>query len=126
MSKFKAWVKAKTKVLKQQITILYYIIRHPKIPFYARIPAILALIYFASPIDLIPDFIPIIGFLDDLAVLAFFIFLTYKLTPKAIIDECKEQALNGRGDIPSKWYYAVPIIIIWLALIFLVIWRLFF
>ena len=78
--------------------------------------------YALSPIDLIPDFIPVAGYLDDLILLPALAALTIKLIPREIFEECRAQAegmwANGK---PKKWYYALPIIIFWLIIIFLII-----
>jgi uncharacterized membrane protein YkvA (DUF1232 family) len=87
----------------------------------------LAIGYTLSPINLIPDFIPIIGYLDDLLIVPFLIFLSMKLIPKEIMYECREEAKDlWKNGKPKKWYYAIPIIIIWLLIIFIIIKNIFF
>ena len=83
--------------------------------------------YALSPIDLIPDFIPILGYLDDLIILPFLIFWSIKLIPKEVMDECKEQAKDlWKDGKPKKWYYAIPIIVIYILIIFFVLKSIFF
>ena len=80
--------------------------------------------YALSPIDLIPDFIPILGYLDDLILLPLMIMLCVKLIPKEIMRECEEQALdmwaNGK---PKKWRYAIPIIAVWVIVIGFIVYK---
>ena len=80
------------------------------------------MVYALSPIDLIPDFIPVAGYLDDLILLPALAALTIKLIPREIFEECRAQSegmwANGK---PKKWYYDLPIIIFWLIIIFLII-----
>lgn len=75
-------------------------------------------VYAVSPIDLIPDFIPILGYLDDIIILPALIALTLKLIPKEIFEKCRIESegmwMNGK---PKKWYYAMPFVLIWLAVI---------
>ena len=86
-----------------------------------------AVIYALSPIDLIPDFIPVIGYLDDLILLPLLVALTLKLIPDETFERCREQArqMYQQGMI-KHWYYMLPIILIWAILILLVGTLLFF
>ncbi|MDR0374512.1 MAG: DUF1232 domain-containing protein [Treponema sp.] len=93
----------------------------------AKVVILIAIGYALSPIDLIPDFVPILGYIDDLIILPFLIFISLKLIPPEIMEECKEQAKdiweNGK---PKKWRYAIPIIIIYLLIIFIIVKIVFF
>jgi uncharacterized membrane protein YkvA (DUF1232 family) len=83
--------------------------------------------YALSPIDLIPDFIPVLGYLDDLIIVPFLIYVSLQLIPKTIMDECRKQAKDlWKNGKPKKWYYAVPIVFIWVLLLFIVIKHIFF
>jgi uncharacterized membrane protein YkvA (DUF1232 family) len=67
-----------------------------------------------SPIDLIPDFIPVLGYIDDMIILPLLITLAVRLIPRNIMDECLEQAKNVWADgKPKKWYYSIPVIGLW-------------
>ena len=93
--------------------------KHRKTPVLAKIFAALAVLYALSPVDLIPDFIPVIGCLDDLFLVPALIAASVKLIPSEVWEECRKNAKNMA--LSGKWYYAVPVVLIWLFLIFLVI-----
>jgi uncharacterized membrane protein YkvA (DUF1232 family) len=114
--------KEKARELKFNISALYLAYKRKDVPILAKFLIIITVGYALSPIDLIPDFIPILGYLDDLIILPLLIFLSLKLIPKEIMDECKEQAKNiWKAGKPKKWYYAIPIIIIYLLVMFIII-----
>ena len=120
-------LKIKAKELKYNLSALYLAYRRKDIPILAKILIIITIGYALSPIDLIPDFIPVIGYLDDLIILPFLIFLSLKLIPKEIMEECKEQAKDlWKDGKPKKWYYAIPIILMYLLIIFIIIKNIFF
>ena len=120
-------IKTKTKELKYDLSALYLAYKRKDVPIVAKVIIITAVVYALSPIDLIPDFIPILGYLDDLIIIPFLIFIALKLIPKNVMTECREQAKDLWEDgKPKKWYYAIPIILIWLLIIFVVIKIIFF
>ncbi len=75
-----------------------------------------------SPIDLIPDFIPVLGYLDDVILLPVMIALTIKMIPHDIFEQCQKEAQGmwGNGK-PKKWYYAIPILLIWILVIGIIV-----
>ena len=79
------------QTIKQEIAVYQLVLRHPRTPWHARIILGLAVAYFLSPIDLIPDFIPILGQLDDLLIVPGLFALALKLIPKDVVTECREQ-----------------------------------
>jgi len=120
-------LKLKTKELKMNLSALYLAYKRKDVPFYAKIIIILAVGYALSPIDLIPDFIPIIGYLDDLLIVPFLVFVSLKLIPNKIMEECREQAQDlWKGGKPKKWYYAIPIVLIYLLVIVVIVRIIFF
>jgi uncharacterized membrane protein YkvA (DUF1232 family) len=120
-------IKEKTKKLKYDLSALYLAYKRKDVPILAKIFIILAIGYALSPIDLIPDFIPILGLLDDLLIVPFFVFMSLKFIPKHIMEECREQAKNlWKDGKPKKWYYAIPIILIWVIIIAIIIRTIFF
>lgn len=119
-------LKDKAKSIKILIPALFIALKKKETPVLAKILAGITVGYALSPIDLIPDFIPILGYLDDLIILPLLASITIKLIPKEVMELCKEEAAelwsNGR---PKKWYYALPIILIWVIIIILLISALF-
>ena len=83
--------------------------------------------YALSPIDLIPDFIPLLGYLDDVIILPALITVTIRLIPKDVFAQCRTEAEgiwnNGK---PKKWYYAIPVVLIWLIIVWLIVRTIFF
>jgi len=115
-------LKEKLLELKQYITALYPAYKRKDVPILAKILIALIIVYALSPIDLIPDFIPILGYLDDLIILPVLIYFVIKIIPKNILDECKEEAKDlWKNGKPKKWYYGIPFIIIWVFVIILII-----
>jgi uncharacterized membrane protein YkvA (DUF1232 family) len=127
MLKFLEEFKAKLDELKYDLSALYLAYKRKDVSIYAKTIIIIAIVYALSPIDLIPDFIPILGYLDDILIVGFLTYLSLKLIPKEIIDECREQAKDlWKDDKPEKWYYAIPIIMFYLLIIFLIVGIIFF
>ena len=95
--------------------------------FAAALLAGVTVAYALSPIDLIPDFIPVLGYLDDLIILPAFIALTIHFIPKDLFEHYRREAEGMWADgKPRKWIYALPVIIIWLLLLWLIIKIIFF
>jgi uncharacterized membrane protein YkvA (DUF1232 family) len=117
-----ASLKEKARQLKYNLSALYLAYKRKDVPIYAKAILLITIGYALSPIDLIPDFIPVLGYLDDLIILPVLISLSIKLIPKYIFDECKEEARgmwdNGK---PKKWYYAIPIVVVWMVIIAVIV-----
>ena len=112
----------RAKKLKTDIPAVFLALKDKRTPWFAKIIAATVIIYALSPIDLIPDFIPIIGYLDDLIILPALITWCVKCIPIDVFDDCRRRSegLWGSGK-PEKWYYAVPFILIWVAVIVLIV-----
>lgn len=110
LKKIKAWAKR----LKRQIFILYYACKDDRVPWYAKVFIACVVAYAFSPIDLIPDFIPILGYLDDVILLPIGIMLALKMIPKDILSECEVKAkeLEGKSK-PRNWIAGSIIVLIW-------------
>ena len=122
MAKIKDKLKARAKKLKIDIPAVFIAMKHRKTPILAKILAGVTIAYALSPIDLIPDFIPIIGLLDDVILLPALIALIIKIIPVEVFDECREKSAGlWRDDKPKKWYFALPIVLIWLLLILVIV-----
>jgi uncharacterized membrane protein YkvA (DUF1232 family) len=112
----------RVKQLKQETYALYLAYKDPRVPWYARVWLALVVGYAFSPIDLIPDFIPILGYLDDLILIPAGIWLALKLIPPQVLDDCRAQAAEKlRENRPVSWGTAVLIITTWLILAALLI-----
>lgn len=115
-------LKQKASRLKKEIYSLYLAYRHPDTPWYAKVFAGMVLAYALSPIDLIPDFIPVLGYLDDLLLIPLGITIAIKMIPPNILDECRKQAKEEIDmGLSVKLIPVVIIVLIWLAVIFLII-----
>lgn len=114
MTRLRAWAKA----LKLDLLALYLAMQHPATPWYARLMAVIVVGYAFSPIDLIPDFIPVLGYLDDLLLLPLGIYITVRLIPAALWAECRERACTQADAAHPHGYIAtVIIVILWLVLL---------
>jgi uncharacterized membrane protein YkvA (DUF1232 family) len=107
--------------LMADIPAAFLAIKRKDTPLLAKILAGLAVAYALSPIDLIPDFIPVLGLRDDLILLPLLIDASFKLIPKNILNECRAQSAGmwAKGK-PKKWVYAIPIIVFWLLIVYIV------
>ncbi len=115
-------LKERAKKLKSDIPAIFLTLKDKDTPILAKIMAVITVGYALSPIDLIPDFIPVLGYLDDVILLPAFIALTIKLVPKEVWERNRKKAEHFWDDgKPKKWYYAIPIVVIWFLLIWLII-----
>ncbi len=113
--------KEKVKRLKTDVYALYLAFKDRRTPWYTKAFIILIVAYALSPVDLIPDFIPVIGYLDDLILVPAGIYLAIKMVPGEVLAECRRRAISEKLDTRSKWIAAAVIIFIWLLVLFLVI-----
>ena len=115
-------LKDRARKLKSDIPAIFLALKDKETPVYAKILATITVAYALSPIDLIPDFIPVLGYLDDVLILPALSALTIKLIPKEKLEQYRTESEgmweNGK---PKKWYYAIPIVVFWIIIIFLVI-----
>ena len=122
-------LRQRARQLKIETYALYLAYRDPRVPLHARIFVACVVAYAFSPIDLIPDFIPVLGYLDDLVLVPLGISLAIKMIPDAVLTECrlKSQEVISQGK-PVNRVAAVIIVCIWLlawGLSGLLVWRLF-
>lgn len=115
-------IREKVKELKSDIPAVFLALKDKETPWYAKMIAAITVCYALSPIDLVPDFIPILGYLDDLIILPVLVSLTVKCIPQAVWERSQSASKgmweNGK---PKKWYCAIPIALIWLLIIWLFI-----
>ena len=117
MGRLERWARR----LKVEIYALYLAYRDPRVPWYARAFAALVVGYAFSPIDLIPDAIPILGYLDDLLIVPLGIALAIRMIPPPVLAECREEARNAE-DRPVNRVAAVVVVTIWIALAASAVW----
>lgn len=115
-------IKERAKQLKTDIPAVFLCMKSKDTPLVAKILAGIAIAYAFSPIDLIPDFIPVLGYLDDIILLPALIALTIKFIPKDVFDRYRKEAEGlWKNEKPKKWYYAIPIALIWLLILWLIV-----
>ncbi|MDO6389643.1 YkvA family protein [Pontibacter sp. BT731] len=108
--------KATVRKLKEDIYTLYLAYRDPRVPFFAKVVLILTVAYAFSPIDLIPDFIPVLGYLDDLILLPLGIWLSLKLLPAEVVQEYRAKARQQLLERKPNYIMAAVIVLAWLLL----------
>lgn len=109
--------KQRARQLKVETYALYLAYRDPRTPWYARLWAACVVAYAFSPIDLIPDPIPVIGYLDDLVLVPLGIMLALKMIPPPVLAECREKAQAAMSqDRPPNWLAASTVIATWILL----------
>ena len=106
-------LKARAKTLKSEIHALYLAARDPRTPWYAKLLIASVVAYALSPIDLVPDFVPVLGYLDDLLLLPMGIYLALKLIPEEVLIDARGRAAELPGNLPKRWSAALFIIILW-------------
>jgi len=125
MSRLWERLRDRARALKLEVYALLLAYRDPRVPWYAKAFAALVVAYALSPIDLIPDFIPILGQLDDLLLVPLGVWLAVRLIPRAVLEDCRARAreASDRGLI-KPWASVLLVAGIWLvalALIFLLV-----
>lgn len=115
-------LKEKAAGLKRDIPAVFLSLRHKETPMIAKVIAAVTIAYALSPVDLIPDFVPVLGYLDDLIILPALVALTIRLVPEDVMKQCQIQADGMWKDgKPKRWFYAIPILVIWLLVIYFII-----
>ena len=115
-------LKERASSLKKDIPAVFLALKAKETPILAKIVAFLTVAYALSPVDLVPDFIPVLGYLDDVLILPALVALTVKLIPKDIFERYRKEAEGMWEDgKPKKWYYAVPIVLLWVLIIYLIV-----
>jgi uncharacterized membrane protein YkvA (DUF1232 family) len=119
-----ARLKQRTRHLKEETFALYLAARHPDTPWYAKLFVAGIVAYALSPIDLIPDFVPILGYVDDLILIPIGIFLALKMVPPHVLNECRARAQEAMANgKPRSRVAAAIILIFWVALAVLcIVW----
>lgn len=114
----KLTLRQRADMLKTEIPAIFLALGKKETPQMAKITAALAVGYALSPIDLVPDFIPVFGYLDDILILPGLVYMSVRLIPKEVMEECRKEAAGlWVGGRPKKWFYALPVVIIWLLVL---------
>ncbi|WP_371371425.1 YkvA family protein [Sporomusa aerivorans] len=105
--------------LKNEIVTMYFVIKHPETPLYAKVLAAIIVGYALSPIDLIPDFVPILGWVDDVILLPLGIALVIKMILAKILEACREEATTNPPTIkPKIWVAAYVVVMLWFMILY--------
>lgn len=115
-------LKERAKKLKSDIPTVFLALKDQDTPVIAKIIAGVTVAYALSPIDLVPDFIPVLGYLDDVILLPALVAMTIKLIPKDIWERNRKlsEGLWENGK-PKKWYYGIPVVVIWGLIVLMVL-----
>ena len=111
----KSWARR----IKRDGVALWFAGKNPRTPWYAKALGVFVVAYALSPIDLIPDFIPVLGYVDDVMLLPALIWLTIRLLPPEVLAECRSQAeewMQTKGSKPSSRAGALLVVAVWLAM----------
>ena len=115
-------LKQRAKQLKSDIPAVFLALKDKETPWLAKIFAAITVVYALSPVDLVPDFVPVLGYLDDVILLPALVALTIKFIPKDVFEKHR-QAAEGlwKDGKPKKWYYGIPFVLIWVVVLALVV-----
>jgi uncharacterized membrane protein YkvA (DUF1232 family) len=117
MAQLRGWAEA----VKRDVVALYIAGRDPRVPWYVKLAAVAVAAYALSPIDLIPDFIPVLGYLDDVIILPVALLLVIKMIPAPLMAEFRQEA-QRRAERPTSRAGAILIVAIWIAAFVLAVW----
>jgi len=119
LERWRGWAKA----LKRETLALYLAMRDARTPWYAKLVAACVVAYALSPIDMIPDPIPVLGYLDDLVLIPLGVALVRWLIPPQVLADCREQADAGIDKkIRIGFVGAAVIVVLWIATVLLLVW----
>lgn len=113
-------LKQRAKHLKSEVVALYFAYRDSRVPWYAKLFIVFVVGYTLSPIDLIPDFIPVLGYLDDLVLVPLGVAMALKMIPGQVMEEARMKA-STLTTKPKNWFAAAVIIAIWTIIFGLVL-----
>ncbi len=118
-------LRRRARALKSDTYALYLAARHPGTPWNAKVLAAAVAAYAFSPIDLIPDLVPVLGYLDDLIIVPLGIAASIRLVPENVMSECRARAAQTlEGDRPVSRTAAVVVVVVWLAAAVLILYPL--
>jgi uncharacterized membrane protein YkvA (DUF1232 family) len=109
------------RAVKRDVLVVYLVARDSRVPWPVKVLAAAVAAYALSPIDLIPDFIPVVGYLDDLVIVPLGILAVVKLVPGEVLAELRNEATHRLVARPRSWAGAAVIIVLWLALLAIIV-----
>jgi len=109
------------RTIKSDAVAVWIAARDPRVPWYAKVVAAAVAAYALSPIDLIPDFVPVLGYLDDIVIVPAGILLTVRLIPDGLMDEFRAEAAQ-REERPTSRVAAASIVLLWVVALALTVW----
>lgn len=118
------WMKRRAKLLKSQVLAVHYAMEDERTPWYAKVLPLLAVALALSPLDLIPDFIPVLGLLDDLLLVPALLWLAIKLVPSHVMADARLRSIHEPLRLARSWATAAAIFGLWLAGLDAVLWLL--
>lgn len=111
-------MKEKTSELKKQVFALYLAYKKKETPLIAKVFTVIVVAYALSPVDLIPDFIPVLGYLDDFILIPMGVAIALKLILAEIMEECRKEAeMKLKNDIPEAKVAGVIIVMLWILIL---------
>ena len=115
-------LKERAKQLKTDIPTVFLALKDKETPVLANLFAAVTVVSALSPVDIVPDFIPVLGYLDDVILLPALVALTIKFIPKEVLEKNRTAAEGLWADgKPKKWYYGIPVVVIWVVIVGLII-----
>jgi uncharacterized membrane protein YkvA (DUF1232 family) len=117
LSRLKSWARS----IKRDVVAIWLAARDPRVPWYAKALAVVVAAYALSPVDLIPDFVPVLGYLDDLLLVPLGILLVIRLIPAELMAEFRREA-EQHAERPTSRIAAAAIVAIWLIVAGLILW----
>lgn len=115
-------LKARARILKRDVIALWFAYRDPETPWYAKIFCAVVVAYALSPIDLIPDFIPVLGYLDDLILIPAGIALALKMIPVEVMEKARLKADEQQmQEKPTNWVAGALILTVWALVLFFIL-----
>jgi uncharacterized membrane protein YkvA (DUF1232 family) len=117
VQRVREWARA----VKRDVLVVYLVARDSRVPWPVKVLAAAVAAYALSPIDLIPDFIPVVGYLDDLVIVPLGILAVVKLVPAEVLAELRKEAARRLAARPRSWAGAAVIVILWLVLLALLV-----
>ena len=113
IERIKGWARR----LKRELVAVYLAVRDPRTPWFAKVAGAMVIAYAFSPIDLIPDFIPVLGYLDDAIIVPVGIWLVLRLIPAEVMEDARAQAEEQlRQPKPVSWAGATLVVVVWVAI----------